>query len=166
FCGDLDSESLRRSLQGNLGEEEEEDENDVAPLSSNEKSITIAPPTSPTFPSLPPSGDDDDADFSSLRLCSGGFAVNFVGHIDELLWIATSTVIRDVKLENVEHDVGGPIKNLKFYLEDISKVGVESPNDFFPIKQVQPKLGALMKDALKLKLKFPLWRPKKRFYKF
>nr|POF13441.1 hypothetical protein CFP56_22956 [Quercus suber] len=75
FCGDLDSESLRRSLQGNLGEEEEEDENDVAPLSSNEKSITIAPPTSPTFPSLPPSGDDDDADFSSLRLCSGGFAV-------------------------------------------------------------------------------------------
>ena len=84
------------------------------------------------------------------------------------LCVCFFSVIKDVKLENVEYDVGGPIKNLKFYLEDISKVVVESPNDFFPIKQVQPKLGALMKDALKLKLKlkFPLWRPKKCSYKF
>ena len=58
FYGDLDSESLWQSLQGNLGAEEE-DENDVTPLSSNGKSITIAPPTTTTFPSLLSLGGDD-----------------------------------------------------------------------------------------------------------
>ena len=38
------------------GEEENEDEDDVAPLSSNGKSITIAPPTTTTFPSPIPLG--------------------------------------------------------------------------------------------------------------
>jgi len=63
FCRDLDSESLRWSLRGNLGKEEE-DKNDVAPLSSNGKSITISPPTTTTFPSPLPSGGDsaDDND--------------------------------------------------------------------------------------------------------
>ena len=68
FCRDLDLESLRRSLRGNLGEEEEEDENDVAPLSSNGKSITIAPPTTTTYPSPFPSSSDDDGDHDSTPL--------------------------------------------------------------------------------------------------
>ena len=68
FCGDLDSESPRRSLRGNLGEEEEEDENDVAPLSSNGKSVTIAPPTTTTYPSPFPSSSDDDGDHDSTPL--------------------------------------------------------------------------------------------------
>ena len=38
------------------GEEEDDDEDDVAPLSSNGKSITIAPPTTTTFLSPIPSG--------------------------------------------------------------------------------------------------------------
>ena len=45
------SETRRRE-----GEEEDEDEDDVAPLSSNRKAITIAPPTTTTFPSPIPSG--------------------------------------------------------------------------------------------------------------
>ena len=44
------------------GEEEDEDKNDVAPLSSNGRSITIAPPTTTTFPSPIPSGGDEDHD--------------------------------------------------------------------------------------------------------
>ena len=51
------SETRRRK-----GEEEDKDENDVAPLSSNGKSITIAPPTTTTFPSPIPSSGDGDGD--------------------------------------------------------------------------------------------------------
>ncbi|XP_050283923.1 disease resistance RPP13-like protein 4 [Quercus robur] len=73
------------------------------------------------------------------------------------------------KLKNFEHDAdgpggpSGPIKKLKCCLDDISRVVVEAPNDSFPNKQVQDKLSAILKDALKLKVKlnFPLWRPKK-----
>ena len=70
------------------------------------------------------------------------------------------------KLKNFEHSAdgaGGPIKKLKCCLDDISKVVKEAPDDSFPNKEVQDKLSAIMKDALKLKLKlnFPLWRPKK-----
>ena len=38
------------------GEEEDDDEDNITPLSSNGKSITIAPPTTTTFPSPIPSG--------------------------------------------------------------------------------------------------------------
>ncbi|XP_023910007.1 disease resistance RPP13-like protein 4 [Quercus suber] len=73
------------------------------------------------------------------------------------------------KLKNFELDAdgpggpSGPIKKLKCCLDDISKVVVEAPNDSFPNKEVQDKLSAIMKDALKLKLKlnFPLWQPKR-----
>ena len=47
------------------GEVEEEDKNDVIPLSSNEKFITIAPPTTTTFPSPIPSGGNSDGDHDS-----------------------------------------------------------------------------------------------------
>nr|POE73974.1 hypothetical protein CFP56_56659 [Quercus suber] len=62
------------------------------------------------------------------------------------------------KLKNFEHSTdgpggpSGPIKKLKCCLDDISKVVKEAPDDSFPNKEVQVKLSAIVKDALKLKL--------------
>ena len=64
------------------------------------------------------------------------------------------------RLKNFEHDAGVPIKNLECCLDDISKIVSEASNDAFPNKEVQAKLSAIKKDALKLKLNFPSLRPK------
>ncbi|KAF3973510.1 hypothetical protein CMV_003074 [Castanea mollissima] len=64
------------------------------------------------------------------------------------------------KLKNFEHDAGEPIKNLECCLDDISNIVSEASNDAFPNKEVQAKLSAIKKDALKLKLNFPPLRPK------
>ena len=64
------------------------------------------------------------------------------------------------KLKNFEHNAGEPIKNLECCLTDISNIVSEASNDAFPNKEVQAKLSAIKKDALKLKLNFPSLRPK------
>ena len=56
------------------------------------------------------------------------------------------------KLKNFGHDAGEPIKNLKSYLDDITRIVSEASDDPFPNKEVQAKLSAIKKDALKLKL--------------
>ena len=64
------------------------------------------------------------------------------------------------KLKNFENAAGEPIKNLECCLDDISKIVVDTSNNAFPNKQVQAKLSALKKDALKLKLNIPSLPPK------
>uniref|UniRef100_A0A2N9FVK4 Disease resistance R13L4/SHOC-2-like LRR domain-containing protein n=1 Tax=Fagus sylvatica TaxID=28930 RepID=A0A2N9FVK4_FAGSY len=63
-------------------------------------------------------------------------------------------------LDKFEDYARGPIKILENSLDDISKVVREAPNDSSIVDEVKPKLIALRKDAMKLKMKFPLWLQK------
>ncbi|KAK4591980.1 hypothetical protein RGQ29_016450 [Quercus rubra] len=65
-----------------------------------------------------------------------------------------------IKLKDFECHAGEPIQNLESCLDDIFKIVYEHSNEAFPNKQVQAKLSALKKDALKLKSNFPSIPPK------
>ena len=60
-------------------------------------------------------------------------------------------------LQKFEHGAGGQINELKRSLDDISKLVAETPND---LSIVKPKLSAFKNDAMKFKMKFPLWQKK------
>ena len=62
------------------------------------------------------------------------------------------------KFSKFEEDAGGPIKELQRSLDEISDVVKQYPNDFSVVDKVKPKLSAFKDDAMKLKMKFPLWQ--------